>query len=106
MDNKKYLGKRIKEVRKAKGITQEKLAEIIGIETGSLSAIESGRHFPSLITLEKIAQHFDVELQIFFDFSNYFSEAELIEKTIQNISQMKLHDVYRIYRCTEFYKGD
>ena len=103
--NKKLLGDRIKEVRKTKGLTQEKLAEIIGIETGSLSAIESGRHFPSLITLEKIALHFDIELQVFFDFSSSLSEEELLRKTIQNISKMKRKDVFHLYKATEFYKG-
>ena len=39
MDKKKLLGKRIKEIRKARGLTQEKLAELIDIETCSLSAI-------------------------------------------------------------------
>lgn len=105
MNNKKMLGRRIKEVRKAKGLTQEKLAEIIGIETGSLSAIESGRHFPSLITLEKIALYFDVELNIFFDFSDYLTEEEIVKKTTQNILKMKKQDICRIYRLTEFYKG-
>lgn len=104
MNNKKLLGQRIKEVRKIRGITQEKLAEIIGIETGSLSAIESGRHFPSLITLEKIANHFNVQMQIFFDFSNKLSEDELISRITQNISNMKIKDIYRIYKETEFYK--
>ena len=53
MDNKKLLGKRIKELRKYRNFTQEKLAELIDIEPCSLSAIEIGRHFPSLPTLEK-----------------------------------------------------
>lgn len=47
MDNKKLLGKRIKEIRRKKELTHEQPAELIEIETGSLSAIESGRHFPS-----------------------------------------------------------
>lgn len=106
MNNKKMLGQRIKEVRKAKGLTQEKLAEIIGIETGSLSAIESGRHFPSLITLEKIAIHFDIEMNVFFDFSQYLPEDELIRRTTENLLQLKKQDVARLYRCTEFYKGE
>ena len=55
MENKKLLGKRIKEIRKNNSLTQEKLAELVGIETMSLSAIESGRHFSSMPTLEKIA---------------------------------------------------
>ena len=37
MDNKKLLGKRIKELRKNLGLTQEKVAEIISVETTSLS---------------------------------------------------------------------
>lgn len=106
MNNKKLLGKRIKEIRKAKGLTQEKLAEIINIETGSLSAIESGRHFPSLITLEKIAVYFDIELNVFFDFSDYLSEEDVIEKTKLNLANMKKSDICRIYRLTEFYKGN
>jgi len=105
MNNKKLLGQRIKEVRKAKNLTQEKLAEVIGIETGSLSAIESGRHFPSLITLEKIAKHLNTQLQVFFDFNGGLDEEELREKTIENITKLKKEDVLRVYRSTEFYKS-
>lgn len=68
MDKKKLLGKRIKEIRKARGLTQEKLAELIDIETCSLSAIEIGRHYPSMPTIEKIAENLDVELKAFFEF--------------------------------------
>ena len=69
MENKKLLGKRIKEIRKSRGLTQEQLSEMIDIETSSLSGIESGRFYPSLHVLEKIAQVFDVELIEFFKFS-------------------------------------
>lgn len=36
-DFKKLLGKKIQSIRKAKGLTQERLAELIDIETPSLS---------------------------------------------------------------------
>ena len=62
MDNKKLLGKRIKEIRKYKGYTQEKLSELIDIETSSLSGIESGRFFPSLHVLDKMSAVLGVEL--------------------------------------------
>lgn len=68
MENKKLLGKRIKEIRKSKGLTQEQLSEMIDIETSSLSGIESGRFYPSLHVLEKIAQVFEVELIDFLSF--------------------------------------
>lgn len=68
MDNKKLLGKRIKEIRKSFGYTQENFSEMIGIETSSLSGIESGRFFPSLHVLDKMSNVLDVPLVEFFNF--------------------------------------
>ena len=82
MDNKKLLGKRIKELRKEAGLTQEKLAELIDIETTSLSGIESGRHFPSLPTIEKIANKLNVELKILFDFNHLKSIDKMKEEIV------------------------
>ena len=79
MENKKLLGKRIKEIRKSKGLTQEQLSEMIDIETSSLSGIESGRFYPSLHVLEKIAQVFDVELIEFFKFSTVNLDEEIVK---------------------------
>ena len=84
LDNKKLLGKRIKEIRKSKGLTQEQLSEMIDIETSSLSGIESGRFYPSLHVLEKIASVFDVELIEFFKFSSV-NLPENLDKAIFDI---------------------
>lgn len=84
MDNKKLLGKRIKEIRKNKNLTQEQLSELVGIETSSLSGIESGRFFPSLHVLEKISQILEVELVEFFKFSSVDIPAD-IDNAIENI---------------------
>ena len=84
MDNKKLLGKRIKEIRKSKGLTQEQLSEMIDIETSSLSGIESGRFYPSLKKKKKIASVFDVELIEFFKFSSV-NLPENLDKAIFDI---------------------
>ncbi len=39
---KEKFGKRIKELRKAKGFTQEEIAELVNIEPPNISKIESG----------------------------------------------------------------
>lgn len=52
MDIKKEIGSRIKAIRKAKGYTQEQLAELVGIEPPSLSYIETGK-FHLLLKLYK-----------------------------------------------------
>ena len=44
---KELLGGRIKELRKLKGLSQEKLSEKINIDPKHLSRIEVGRGFPS-----------------------------------------------------------
>ncbi len=84
MENKKLLGKRIKEIRKSKGLTQEQLSEMIDIETSSLSGIESGRFYPSLHVLEKIASVFEIELIEFFKFSSV-NLPENLDKAIFDI---------------------
>ena len=48
---KKLLGMRIKELRKVRGLSQEELAEMIGIDPKHLCRIEVGNSYPSLDTL-------------------------------------------------------
>lgn len=102
MDNKKLLGKRIKGFRKSKNITQEKLAEMIGIETGSLSAIESGRHFPSLVTLEKIAKVLNTEISLLFEFGHLKPVALMkadIRRDLDCLSDVHVGFVYKFVNC-------
>ena len=68
-DIKKQLGQRIKEIRKAKNITQEQLAEKVGIGTANISYIESGKFAPAIENFEKIAQALDVEPYELYMFS-------------------------------------
>ena len=48
MELKRELGKNIQKYRKLNKITQEKLAELIGVEINSISSIETGKYFPFL----------------------------------------------------------
>ena len=55
-ERKRLLGARIKELRKRAGLSQDQLAERVGIRDSKyLSRIEVGKRYPSLDTLEKIA---------------------------------------------------
>ena len=55
-DIKKLTGKRIKELRKEKALTQEELAELIGIEPRNIIKIENAQTFPRTRTLEKLLE--------------------------------------------------
>ncbi|WP_050551806.1 helix-turn-helix domain-containing protein [Clostridium tunisiense] len=56
------LGKRIKNAREIKKLTQEKLAEIIGVSTVYISHLEIGSKTPSLETLIKISNVLEVSI--------------------------------------------
>lgn len=101
MDIKKQLGKRIKELRKSTGLTQEKLAELIDIETCSLSGIESGRHYPSLPTLVKIAQNLKVEPNSLFKFKSTVSTIEMKNCIRENLDSLDDKTITFIYRFFE-----
>jgi transcriptional regulator with XRE-family HTH domain len=75
--NKKLLGKRFREIRKKLGYTQEKFAEIAGIEPQSISKIESGKNFPLLSNLEKIANKIDINLSEFFVYEHKYDDDKL-----------------------------
>lgn len=55
--------KRISDLRKEKEISQETLANAIGVSQATISRIESGDAYPSLQILAKIARFFHLELR-------------------------------------------
>lgn len=99
--SKKLLGKRIRQMRKRSGLSQEKFAELIGIDPNSVSRIECGVHYPSLDTLEKITMILKVEMRDLFLFSNKETAEELRAFLIQTASEIdveKLREVVRAVR--------
>ena len=65
---KEKFGKKIKKLRAEKGITQEELAQKVGISVDFLSLIERGKNAPSFENLEKIAKALSVEPKELFSF--------------------------------------
>ena len=57
------LGKRLFSFRKAKGMTQANLAELIDVEQTSITYYENGQRRISLVKLRLIAKAFGVSLQ-------------------------------------------
>ena len=55
-------GQRIKEIRKAKGLSQEKLANLAEVDRTYLPEVERGERNISLVVAEKIANALDEKL--------------------------------------------
>jgi len=88
MDIKKGLGKKIQEIRKKQGVTQEILAEFVGIDTVSLSKIETGKNYPTSENLEKICSYLKVDPYELFLFMPQKSEKELLERINKNFAML------------------
>lgn len=57
-----YLGQNIKHLRKQKGLTQEKMANKIGVTRSLIGAYEEGRAEPRLQTIMNICHYFQVNV--------------------------------------------
>lgn len=58
-------GKRLKESRHIKGVTQQKLAELTGIHDKVIARYERGGTLPNLENLTKIAEALEVSIDFF-----------------------------------------
>lgn len=98
MDKKKLLGNRLRELRKRKGIKQEKLAELISVEPATISNIENGKNYPSMINLENILSVLECNFSDAFDFEHKNSPENLIYEINSALKNNpdKVEDFYKI----------
>ena len=61
------LGRRVRELRHAKGWSQERLAEQAELDRSYIAGIEVGTRNPSLKALERLAIAFSIRLSELFD---------------------------------------
>lgn len=103
MDIKKKLGIKIRSIRRAKGYTQEKLAELVGIEPPSLSYIETGKFSPSVETLQKLADVLNVGVWEFYYFDT-LSNGQMIEELTAAMSRNEnlTKIFYNLFKSLEY----
>lgn len=96
------LGARIREERKVRGLTQEQLAEKIEITPRYLSRLEGGQQSPSIETLIKLTEIFDIELLELFDFGHIGTSKELrarLTKFINELDDQKLQLAVKVLKA-------
>lgn len=89
-DFKQRFGQQIRTLRKNKKLTQEALAELIGLDTQHLCKIENGSHFPTLKNLIKLANIFNLNVQDLFSFEN--NKDNMTEKIELELKQFTSED--------------
>jgi transcriptional regulator with XRE-family HTH domain len=59
-------GRRLSVVRKSRNLTQQQLSELIGISVVALAYIETGKRWPRIDTLDKLARALKVPVADLF----------------------------------------
>ncbi len=69
VDIRLLFGRRVRELRRSKKLTQARLAEMLNFSVNYISQIETGQASPAFETLVKLASALEVEISVLFNFT-------------------------------------
>lgn len=92
------LGSKIRNLRYLNGLTQDKLAKMIGINRNCLSRIETNKVMPSIEVLISISKVFNISLDSFLDIKLTVNDDESakkkkLSKVIQYTQMLSCKDI-------------
>lgn len=100
-DIKKTFGINVRTARESRGLTQEHLAELIGIGVPALSNIECGKSYPQLPTFEKIVEVLEIEPYLLYINETDYNIEEAYSLFIQKAEKLKSNK-YLFKRAYDF----
>ena len=86
------LHENIKNFRRERGLTQEKLAEALGVTVGAVSKWENGNNTPDIIMLGILADFFDVSVDVLIGYDMSSKRVDDIVSRINNFSAEHKYD--------------
>lgn len=102
MNKKMLIGRRIRELRKKMGLSQEELSERAEITPNYLSRIERGTENPTLDALIRLADALEVEMWEMFDFGHTVARKELrllLNKLVRGTDENELRLVVKVIKA-------
>jgi len=96
----KRVGRRILRLRQEAGLTQEALAEKLDLHGSYVGLLERGMKTPSLETLTRIAEFFDLDVidLLAEDEGGEDRKARRITKLLEGVSETDIDKIYRVLR--------
>lgn len=82
------LGDRIKEARKAKGLKQEELADLIGAKNTSVSGWENNEHRPSIDLITKMSEVLEVKVSWLLEENEKPDNTKVLNYLIEGLEQL------------------
>lgn len=98
------LGQRIADIRKSKGFSQIRLAELADISKEHLSNLERGNKLPSAKTLAQISNALDVSIDILIGIDNIQTNMEIdsqLQTFLNGYSVSEKNAILSIFRDIE-----
>ena len=90
---KELFGKKIKEYRKNRGLTQAQLAEMVNVDDKHISCIESGKNFPSADLIERFSTALGVEPKDLFEFYYLQDTSDLKESIAKMLEKLDYNEL-------------
>lgn len=102
-----YFGEKLKELRLGKKLTQEKLAEFLGVSFQSISKWERGDTYPDITMLPDIASYFNVSIDDLLGINKAKNEEEIRKRIREydNLTDDRLIEE-QTYELIEKYPND
>ena len=88
MNLKNLFGRRIRELRKKAGLTQEELSCRVDVDSKSISRIETGKFLPSLDLLYRLSRVFNVEYYEMLMFGHHKDIVDLRKECLEILDAM------------------
>lgn len=93
---KEILGRNIKIARVCKGITQEKLAELVGVQPSTLRQTEAGKYFVKAETLQYLCEALEINPTRLFSLKNITGSEEekfLFENIVKQLKECDIQEL-------------
>jgi transcriptional regulator with XRE-family HTH domain len=98
------LGEKIKRLRKAKGLSQQEMANILGVHSKHISRYENNSSNPSLDVLLKLRDLFRVSLDYLVtdeDSQDFYYKDKELEKYFEAVDKLNEEDKHVIKKVIE-----
>lgn len=95
--------KRLKELRKKAGLTQQQLGDMIGVTKVSICCYENGTRTPTLDTLVDLANCLNIDLPYFLG-CDYFALSDEDNKCTVNLAKDEIELIKELRMHTKLYE--
>ncbi len=98
---KERFAENLKKFRKSKKMTQEKLAEIVGVDFRYISFLENAKGFPSCELIEKLSNALQINVSDFFKYGESLSREELENRIIDSVKLLDNKNLKLLYEISK-----